>query len=108
MLEIFLSHREHVAAVGKEDVVSFLVLGHILILTFLEVLQFLGIVTLYPASLVEVDGFPAALGIILILQAVLDDLKLQLADGTDNLAVVELVDEQLGNALVHQLVNTFL
>ena len=54
------------------------------------------------------DGFPTALGVILILQTILDDLKLQLAYGADNLAVVELVDEQLGHTLVHQLVDTLL
>ena len=38
-------------------------------------------------------------------QTVLDDLELERADGPDDLAVVELVREQLGHALVHELVN---
>ena len=54
------------------------------------------------------DRLPAALGIVLVLQTVLDDLELQLTDGADNLAAVELVDEQLGDTLVHQLVDTLL
>ena len=39
-------------------------------------------------------------------QAVLDDLKLQLSYCADDLAVIELVDKHLGNALVHQLFQT--
>ena len=54
------------------------------------------------------DRFPAATRIVLVLQSVLDDFKLQLADGADDLAVIELVDEQLCHTLIHQLVNTFL
>ena len=79
-------------------------------LALLEVLQF-GLIAghhLYPACLVEGNGFPAALGIVLILQSVLDDLKLQLSHRTDNLASVELVDEELSHTLVHELVDTLL
>ena len=54
------------------------------------------------------DGLPTALGVVLVLQTILDNLKLQLTNGTDNLATIELVDEQLGNTLVHQLVDTLL
>ena len=39
-------------------------------------------------------------------QAVLDDLELQLADCSNDLAVVELIDKQLCNALIHQLLDT--
>ena len=108
VLEVLLRHGEHVARVGQEDVAAFLVLGHVLVFAFFEVFQFCGVVALYPAGLVEVDGFPAATGIILVLQTILDDLELQLADGADNLATVELVDKQLGDALVHQLVDALL
>ena len=52
--------------------------------------------------------FPTALGVVFILQAVLNHLELQLADGADNLAVVELIDEQLGHTLVHQLIDALL
>ena len=51
---------------------------------------------------------PTALRIVLVLQTILDHLELQLADSTDNLTVVELVDEQLGHTLVHELVDTLL
>ena len=50
---------------------------------------------------------PTALRIILILKAILNNLKLQLANRTDNLAPVELVDKQLCHTFVHQLVDTF-
>ena len=52
--------------------------------------------------------FPTALGVVFILQTVLNHLELQLTDGADNLAVVELIDEQLGHTLVHQLIDAFL
>ena len=39
-------------------------------------------------------------------QTVLDDLELERANGSDDLAVVELVREQLGHTLVHELVDT--
>ena len=51
---------------------------------------------------------PAAFGIVLVLQTILDHLKLQLAHGADNLTVIKLVDKQLGHALIHQLVDTLL
>ena len=40
MLEVLLSHREHIARVSQEHVTAFLILGHILVLTLFEVLQF--------------------------------------------------------------------
>ena len=97
MLEVLLGHRQHITRVGEEHITSFLVLGHILILALLEVLKFLRIVALYPTSLVEMHRLPTALGVVLILQTVLDDLKLQLTDGADDLTVVELIDEQLSH-----------
>ena len=108
VLEVFLCHGEHVTRIGQEDITPFLVLGHILILTLLEILQLLLVVTLYPAGFVKMDRFPAALGIILVFQTILDNLKLQLAHGSDNLAAIELIDKQLCHALVHQLVDAFL
>ena len=107
-LKVLLRHRQHVARVGQENIAALLVLGHVLILALLEVLQLLLVVALYPARLIQVDRLPAALGIVLVLQTVLDDLELQLTDGADNLAAVELVDEQLGDTLVHQLVDALL
>ena len=108
VLEVLLRHGEHIAGISEEDVAAFLVLGHILIFALLEVFEFSSIVTLYPASLIEVDWLPTALGIILVFQAILDDFKLQLAHRTNNLATIELIDEQLGHTLVHQLVDTLL
>ena len=40
-------------------------------------------------------------------QAVLNNLKLQLSHGTDNLPAIELIGKQLGYTLVHQLLDTF-
>ena len=100
MLEVLLRHRQHITGVCQEY--------HILILALLEVLQLRCIIALNPARLIQVYGFPATFGVILVLQSILDDLELQLTNGTYNLTAIELVDKQLGNALVHQLVNTLL
>lgn len=110
MFEILLSHGQDITAVGEEDVTTLSVLGHILVLTLLEVLH-LGLVTgftLYPASLVEADGLPTALGIVLVLETILNNLELQLTYRTDDLAAIELIDKQLGDTLVHQLIDTLL
>ena len=108
VLKVFLRYRQHIARVSKEHIATLLILRHILVLALLEVLQLGLIVALYPTGLIKMHGLPAALGVVLVLQTILDDLKLQLAYGADDLAVVELVDEQLGDTLVHQLVDTLL
>ena len=108
MLEIFLRHAQHIATVGKENITSVLVLRHILILALLEILQFRLVVALYPASLVEMHWFPAALGIVLILKTILYYLKLQLSHCANYLSAVKLVYKQLRHAFVHQLVDALL
>ena len=105
MLEIFLRHAQHIATVGKENITSVLVLRHILILALLEILQFRLVVALYPASLVEMHWFPAALGIVLILKTILYYLKLQLSHCANYLSAVKLIYKQLRDAFVHQLVD---
>ena len=104
--EVRLRHLEDIARVGEEDIPILHILGHILVLTLLEGIQRLRIVALDPASLVEVDRLPATLRVVLMQQAVLDDLELELSDRTDDLATVELVGEDLGNTLAHQLFDT--
>ena len=54
------------------------------------------------------DRFPTAFGAILVLQTILDDLKLQLAYCTDDLASVEFVDKELGNTFIHELIDALL
>ena len=108
VLEVLLRHAQHIAAVGEEDIATFAVLGHVLVFASLEILQLLLIVRLYPARFVKMDGLPTALRVVFVLQTVLDDLELQLAHRPDDFATVELVDEQLGYTLVHQLRDTFL
>ena len=105
MFEIDLCHLKHIVAIGQEDVTALLVLCHELILAFLERLQLGLIVAFNPASLVEAHRLPTTFGIILILQPVLDDLKLKLSDRSDKLTVVPLIDEKLRHALAHKLVD---
>ena len=108
MFEVLLRHREYIARVSEEHIAPLLVLGHILIFALLEVLQLGIVITLNPAGLIEMYGLPAALGVVLILQTILDHLELQLTDGTNDLTVVELIDEQLGHTFIHQLIDTLL
>ena len=106
MLEVHLSHLQYVTRIGQENVAAFAVLGHVLVFTFLEGIQFGRIVAFNPAGFVQTDGLPTALGIVFVLQTVLDHLELQLSYRTDNLAAVELIDKQLCHTFVHQLVDT--
>ena len=89
--EILLCHLKHITRVGKENVASLGIERHELMLAVLEGFEGFFVITLYPASLIKAYWFPAALGVILVQQAVLDNLKLQLPHSTNNLAVVELV-----------------
>ena len=108
MLKVLLRHIENVTRIGKEDIASVFVLCHILILTLLEIVEFLLIIALYPASFMEMNRLPTALGIVLILKTILDNLKLKLTYSADNLSSIKLVYEQLCHAFVHQLLKTFL
>jgi hypothetical protein len=108
VLEVLLRHAQHVTAVCKEDITPLQVRCHILIFTLLEVVIFLFVVALNPACLVEMYWFPTAFGVVFIFQAVLDDLKLQLSDRSDDSPIVELIDEQLGYTFIHQLLDAFI
>ena len=106
MFEVHLSHLKYIATICQKDITSFAILRHVLILALLEGFEFFSIITFYPASLVEADRFPTALGIVFVFQTVLDNFELQLTYRTDNLTTIELVNEQLGYPFVHQLVDT--
>ena len=108
VFKILLRHAQHVARIGKKDIAPLNILGHVLVLALLEVLEFLLVICLYPASLVKMHWLPAALGIVLVLQAVLDNLELQLTHGAHDAAAVELVDEELRHTLVHELLQSLL
>ena len=108
MFEVLLSHTQHIARISEEHIAALNILCHILVLTLLEVLQFLLIVSLNPTCLMQMNRLPTTLGIVLVLQAILDNLELQLTDGTHDATTIELVDEQLCHTLVHQLLQTLL
>ena len=97
---------EGVGGICEEYIPAVLVDSHIRELAAFEVGELLGIVALDPASLMDGDGLPAALGAILVLQAVLDNLKLQSTHSADNLATIERRGEELCHTLIHQLVDT--
>ena len=56
----------------------------------------------------QVYRLPTTLCVVLVLKTILDNLKLKLTHGADNLATVELVDEQLRHTFVHKLVDALL
>ena len=105
--EVLLCHLQDVVAVSKEYVTAFAVECHELVLALLERFQRVLVVTLDPACLVQVQGFPSALGAILVQQAVLDNLKLQLSYRADDLATVQLADKELRHTFIHKLINAF-
>lgn len=80
MFEVLLSHTQHIARISEEHIAALNILCHILVLTLLEVLQFLLIVSLNPTCLMQMNRLPTALGVVLVLQAILDNLELQLTD----------------------------
>ena len=93
--EITLGHLQHIPRVGQEHIAVVAVFGHKLVFALFEVFKSLGIVTFYPASLIEADGFPAALGSILVEKAILYDLELQLPDSAYDFTAIELVDKNM-------------
>ena len=108
MLEVFLSHAQDITTVGKKHITTILILCHILILALLEILQLSLVVTLYPASFIQMNWLPTALRIILVFKTILYDLKLQLTHCANNLSSIKLIDKQLCHTFVHELVDTFL
>ena len=105
--EVVLRHLQDVVGVGKEDVASLGVGGDVLVLAFFECFEGGFVVGFDPARFVQRDGFPAALCAVFVEEAVLDDFELELSDGADDFASVELVGEELGYAFVHELVYAF-
>jgi len=87
----------------EEDIPPLLIERHVLVLSLLEFLQLCRIITLDPTGFIEVDGFPPALRPVLVQQPVLDHLELELTDRPNHLPAIELVGEELGDPLVHQL-----
>lgn len=106
--EVLLGHGEDIAGIGEEYIATLAVESHILILATLEFSELPVVVALYPAGFVEADGLPSAFGVVLVLETILYDFELELADGADDLATVELIDEELGYAFIHELGDAFL
>ncbi len=104
--EIVLSHLQHVARVGEKHVATLYVGSNELVFPLLESLESFFIVAFNPTGFIERNRFPATLGAIFVEQTILYDFELELSDSADNLATIELVDEQLRHALIHELVYT--
>ena len=93
ILVVVLRHLEDIAAICHEDIATLFVLRHILGFALLEHLQLGFVVALYPACLEHLQWLPTAFGLVLMLQAVLNNLKLQLTYSTHDLATIELADK---------------
>ena len=93
--EVLLRHGEDVGGVGQVDVAALVIGGHVLGFAAHEAVERSLVVALDPAGFVEGERIPATLRAVLVQQAVLDDLELQLPDGADDLAAVEAVGEEL-------------
>ena len=98
-LKIILRHLQHIVAVGQEHVAPLNIFCHILIFALFEILKFCFIVALYPACFIEAYRLPATLCIILIFEAILDNLELQLSYGAYQFAAIMLIHKKLCNAL---------
>lgn len=105
IFEILLREGESVARVGEEHVAAVLVDGHVGVFAAFEIGQLRGVVAVDPAGFVNRDRLPAARGIVLVLQPVLNNLELQRSHRADDLAAVERRGEQLRHTFVHQLVD---
>ena len=106
MFIVLLRHGEDVGGVCHEDIPAFFVRRHVLCLAFLEGVEFGIVVGLNPAGFVHLERLPLAFGLVLMLQAVLDDFKLQLSHRSDNLTAIELAHKELCHTFVHELVDT--
>ena len=97
MFKILLSHLQNITRIGKENISTFSVAGHILMLTLLECFEFTFITghCFHPTCFIQAYWFPATLCTIFVLEAILNNLKLQLTDGTNDLAIIKLIDEKL-------------
>lgn len=105
--KILLCHLQHIIGVGKKYISAIFVFCHELMFAVLEGIEGFFIVTLNPASFVEMYRFPAARRAILMKKAILNYLKLQLSDSAYQFAIIELVDKQLCHTFVHKLLNAF-
>ena len=79
MFVILLRHIEHIGAIGHKHIPAFLVVRHVLRLAFLEHIEFRIVVTLDPAGFIHLQRLPFAFRLILVLEAVLNDLELELS-----------------------------
>jgi hypothetical protein len=67
VFKVLLCHTQNVTAVGQEYITAILILGHVLVLAFLEVVELLWVIALNPAGFVKVYGLPAAFGVVFVL-----------------------------------------
>ena len=105
--KIISRHLKDIVGVREKYVATLLIRGHKLMFPFLKGGQSLIVVALNPASLIEAYWLPSALSPVFMKQAILNHLKLKLADSADNFPSVEIICEYLGHAFIHKLVNPF-
>ena len=91
--KIISRHLKDIVGVREKYVATLLIRGHKLMFPFLKGGQSLIVVALNPASLIEAYWLPSALSPVFMKQAILNHLKLKLADSADNFPSVEIICE---------------
>ena len=107
MFVILLRHRKDIGTIRHKHVTAVFIGSHILCFAFFEGVQLCSIVAFNPAGFVHLQRLPAAFSLILMLQSILNYLKLQLTNRSNNLSTIQLADKQLCYTFVHQLRHTF-
>ena len=89
----FHGYLQRVWRLSQKHISTILVLSQIQGLSGLEIFQLLLVATGDPRRLVQGDGFVTARGVVLMQQTVLNHLKLQLANRSDDLPAGHLTRE---------------
>ena len=103
----FLGDLQGVWRLGQKHIPAFLVLGEVHRLPCLEIIQLRLVGAGDPSGLIKRDRLVTAGGVVLMQETVLNHLKLEFAYGADDLATSHLASEELGHALVGELLQTF-
>lgn len=105
-VKLFLGQLKSELRISQEHKASKLVVGELARLHALEFGQLRRVFALNPKGLVGREGLVGTLRSVLVLQTVLNDFVLKSAHGANHFAAVGDQREQLGDTLVHQLIDS--
>lgn len=101
--EFIDSHRKRIGGVGKKNVASIFVFGHILVFPSLKVVELDLVGALNPAGLMQLYRFVTTRRAVLVFEAILNHIELKRPHGADNFASVAGVCEELCYPFVGEL-----